>query len=123
VSQLIRNYTAAGAISARRIVKVSGAGNVAQTTGVSDGLFGICSQPGGAALGERCDTTLTGIEDVEAGAAFAAGARLTSDAQGRAINAAPAAGVNNDIIGIALVDATAAGDIIPVLIGRQTLQG
>ena len=43
-------------------------------------------------------------------------------ANGQGVTAAPAAGVNNRVIGIAIVSGVS-GDIIPVLLSVSTLQG
>jgi hypothetical protein len=59
---------------------------------------------------------ILGISRAVAGAAIALNARLTVDGQGRVITAAPAAGVNVNVVGIALVDADQAGDHIDVLL-------
>jgi hypothetical protein len=64
-----------------------------------------------------------GIAWVEAGAAIAVGLPVTSDASGRGVAAAPAAGTNNRIIGFALEAAVAAGDQIRVLLSPGQIQG
>jgi hypothetical protein len=66
---------------------------------------------------------LIGIAYIEAGAAIAAGAPVTSDAVGRCVTAAPAAGSNVRIVGFALESASAAGDIIRVMLGFGLMQG
>jgi hypothetical protein len=119
---LHKNFLAGGAIAAFRIVRMSAADTVVQASAVGDALIGV--NDGAAPLsGERCDIVMAGMCFVEAGAAFAVGARLTSDGQGRAVAAAPNAGVNNSIIGIAVDAAQAAGDIVRMLISPHSLQG
>jgi hypothetical protein len=120
-----RTFRANGAIAWWRIVAphASIAGDVIQAAAATGALLGVCVQPKGAATTERVDVQLSGEVLVEAGAAFAAGALLTSDAQGRAVAAAPAAGVNNRIIGIALEAAAAAGDQCRLMITQCSLQG
>jgi hypothetical protein len=67
--------------------------------------------------GEAVDLGLIGTTKVVAGAAIAAGAEVMSDAQGRAITAT---GAGNSVFGRAVSAATAAGQIIELLIpGRQ----
>lgn len=124
MSLLFKTYIASGAIADRRAVRphASNAGQVVQGAG-SDGLFGIVNQPKGVASGERVDVTHVGETLAEAGAAVAAGALLTSDSLGRLVTAAPAAGVNNRIIAIALEAASAAGDLIRVNINPGSIQG
>jgi hypothetical protein len=120
-----RTFRANGAIGWWRIVAphASVAGDVIQAAAATAALIGVCVQPKGALTTERCDVQLAGEVMIEAGAAFAAGAMLTSDAQGRAVTAAPAAGVNNRIIGVALEAAAAAGDQCRVLLNQCSLQG
>jgi hypothetical protein len=66
---------------------------------------------------------MVGIALVVAGAAITRGALVTSDSQGHAVTAAPAAGVNNRIVGMAYEAATAAGDIIRVFLAQGAVQG
>lgn len=119
---LLKSFIAAAAIAAFRIVKFSGAGTCIQTSAATDLSIGVCNEVSPLA-GERFDAVLTGIAYVEAGAAFALGAEITSDAIGRGVTAAPAAGSNNRIVGIALEAASAAGDIVPVLLSQSVKQG
>jgi hypothetical protein len=119
---LQKNYTAAAAIPAFRIVKFTAAGVVGLATSATDASIGVMNEVSPLA-GERCDVVRTGIAYVEAGAAIALGAPVTSDATGRGVTAAPAAGVNNRIIGIAEEIASAAGDVIGVLLEPGYMQG
>lgn len=48
--------------------------------------------------------------------------RLTSDANAAAVTAAPAAGINAHVVGIALASGVS-GDIIPVFLSNSVLQG
>ena len=75
-----------------------------------------------AAIGEPCDVHLYGVAEVEYGGNVARGDYLTSDATGRAIAAAPAAGVNAAIIGQALVSGVA-GDIGVTVLHPSRIQG
>lgn len=119
---LIKSFTAAAAISDRRIVKFSATDQVTMAIAATDSMVGVCGEVAPAA-GERCDVTLVGIALVEAGAVVAQGAFVTADASGRGVVAAPAVGVNNRVIGIALEAATAAGDEIRVLLQPGQVQG
>jgi hypothetical protein len=65
---------------------------------------------------------LAGIAVVKAGGTIAKGALVTSDAAGKAVAAAPGAGVNNRILGIAQESAVN-GDLFSVLITLGSLQG
>lgn len=110
---LIKNYIAGAAVPASRIVK-NGASpgyailNAAATT-VS---LGVTTENISAATGERIDVIFDGIVIVEAGAAITFNTKLTSDGTGRAVTAV----ATNEVIGIALEAATAAGDLIRMLI-------
>lgn len=119
---LQKNFTAGGAIAPFRLVRLSAADTVVQASAATDAIIGVQNDVGPAS-GERTDVVMVGMAFVEAGAAFALGALLTSDAQGRAITAAPATGVNNRIVGIAIDAALAAGDIVRVQISQCSLQG
>ncbi|MER2545936.1 MAG: capsid cement protein [Candidatus Accumulibacter phosphatis] len=119
---LIKNFSAGAAISAYRQVKFSAAETVIQGAAATDATIGVANEVG-AASGERQDVVLDGIAYVEAGAAVTIGTLITSDATGRAVTAAPAAGTNNRIVGIALDAATAAGDVIRVLLAPGSVQG
>lgn len=72
--------------------------------------------------GEEVRVMLDGISRVVLGGTVARGNYLTSDANGKAIAAAPAAGVNAYVIGQALASGVA-GDIIPVHIEKTRIQG
>ena len=73
----------------------------------------------GAAAGTVCDVHVTGPAPIEYGGPVTRGARLTSDAQGRAVVAAPAAGQTVEIIGRALVSGVL-GDFGKVNLARST---
>jgi len=119
------NFVADAAISNNRLVKFgSGDRNVTPATAATDSIIGVVNEmPPGIAAGERVDVVRVGIAWVEAGAAITRGALITSDAVGRAVTAAPAAGVNNRIIGIADESASAAGDVIRFVIEPGSVQG
>lgn len=119
---LLKSFTAGAAITAFRLVKLSAAETVILSAATTDLFIGVANEVA-AASGERQDVVLDGIAFVEAGAAVALGAYIGSDASGRGITAAPAAGVNNRILGLALDAASAAGDVIRVLICPGAFQG
>lgn len=120
---LQKNYIAGGAIAAFTIVKLGASDTaVVAAAAVADFLVGVSGDIA-AASGERCDVIMSGIAFVLAGAAITRGAVLTTDASGRAVTAAPAAGTNNSTIGRALESAAAANDVIRVLIAPGTFQG
>lgn len=119
---LIKNFKAEAAIAAYRIVKHGAADDqVLQGAAVGDALFGVSTDIA-AAINERCDVIMDGQADVEYGGTITRGALLTSDASGRAVAAAPAAGVNNRIIGVAMVSGVL-GDIGSVSLSPGSVQG
>ncbi len=127
-SATIREMQATAAvIGARRIVRfdTTNQAQVLQASAVSDNLIGVVDSIVDVGASRSASVVLSGIAEngVVAGAAFAAGAKLTTDSQGRAVAAAPAAGTNNQIVGIALEQATAAGDIVRILVQQCTVQG
>ena len=130
---LTKNFIAEAAVAKRRIVKFGGGDTAVEAaTGSGDALIGIAAELGAAADG-RIDVHLAGIAEVEAGGAIARGDPITADADGKAVaatrhthteNAAAAytqdadTGIGSVVrtIGVALQGASAAGDLIRVLI-------
>lgn len=120
---LTENFTASAAIAPRRITKYGSTdGTALQGAGVDDALFGVSDELGADAAGDRVDIHTLGGVDVEYGGNVTRGDVLTSDAVGRAVAAAPAAGVNNRIIGQARVSGVL-GDIGQVQLGPGLVQG
>lgn len=118
----IKNYIAEAAINPYRICKIGSAdGQVLQATGVNDALVGVSTDVGGA-LGERQDVIHVGIADLQLGGTVTRGDWITSDGNGQGVSAAPAAGVNNNVIGRALISGVS-GDIVPVLLSPNRIQG
>lgn len=117
----IMSFDAGAAISGNRIVKLSADATVVQGAAATDALLGVSDQ-NGAASGERIDVTLDGVAEITLGGTVTRGALLTSDANGKGVAAAPSAGVNNRIIGMALVSGVS-GDIIDVLLSQGSMQG
>ncbi len=72
--------------------------------------------------GEMVDMDVRPVAEVKLGAAVTRGQRLTANAAGKAIAAAPAAGANVQLIGIALKSG-AADDVIPYLRNLSVMQG
>ena len=119
---LIKSYDTGAAVTARRIVKFDAAdGVVIHGAAATDSLIGITGQLD-AASGDRIDVTRTGIALVEYGGNVTRGDKLTSDANGKAVTAAPSTGANVQIIGIAEVSGVD-GDIGQCLISPSTMQG
>ena len=119
---LIKSFTAEVAVPAYRIVKHGTTDFVvAPATAVSDSLIGITGQVAGV-ITTRVDVILSDTADVECGATVTRGDWLTTDSVGRAVTAAPAAGVNNNVIGKAMQSGVV-GDIITVLLVPCRIQG
>ncbi|WP_210188134.1 capsid cement protein, partial [Bosea sp. CRIB-10] len=112
----VKNFTAAGAIKPRRVVAFAATEGQVETAAspTAKTLIGVTGVIGAVAAGERVDVYFGDVQTVEAGAAFAQGARLTVDAEGRVIAAAPAATVTQQIIGTAFGVSTALGELVPV---------
>lgn len=118
----LRNYTSGAAIAAYRIVKFDSTDyTVIQAAAATDLSVGV-SELGCTAAGDRVDIVKCALAKVEYGGTITRGQKLTADANGKAVAAAPAAGVNNHIIGIAEVSGVS-GDIGEVWINFSVMQG
>lgn len=96
-------------------VVISGAANAVAPVGI------VQNKP--TPTGEAPSVRTIGVSKCVAGAAVAVGAKITSDAAGKGITAAPAAGVNSGVVGIARTAAAAAGDLFTVKLQQFDLQG
>lgn len=120
---LIKNYTAGGTVAEYRIVKFGAAdGEIVHAAAATDAIVGVSVQPGSTPQGRRCDVALAGIANVIAGGTITRGAPVTADANGAAVEANPATGVNNRLLGFAVVSAVE-NDIFPVLLKQTQIQG
>lgn len=120
---LTKTFTAEAAVTRRRIVKFGATdGSVLQGAAATDALIGVSDMSADVALGARCDVRLTGIAEVEAGGNITRGGPVTADANGKAVAAAPAAGVNNRTVGFAMASAVN-GDIVDVFLTPGSIQG
>lgn len=118
-----KTFKPGAAISGYRIVKFdSDDDTVIQGAAATDLLMGVANSLGAAATEDRVDVHVAGIAEVEYGGVVTRGNELTSDGDGKAVAAAPAAGVNNRIIGIAMKSGVS-GDIGSVLIAPSMKQG
>ena len=117
------SYVAEMAIPARRFVKHGTTDG--RVTLATDGAVPILGAAEQIPTKVNCtvDVIHTECAVVEAGGAVARSSPVTSDGTGRAIVAAPAAGVNMWSAGVALEAATAAGDLIRVLLVPSRIQG
>lgn len=114
-------YTAGGAIAANRFVKF-GANDrtMLQAAAATDAIVGVSDLA--VASGETVDVCQTGIFPVVYGGTVARGDLLTSDSSGRAITAAPGAGVNHRIGGVAM-ESGVVGDLGSVRLSPGSIQG
>ncbi len=87
----------------------------------TDPLIGVF-QSTTANAGDHAEVMVTGISNVVLGGTVTRGDYITSDANANGVTAAPAAGVNADVLGIAL-ESGVAGDIIAVRIAPGRIQG
>lgn len=118
---LEKEVTAKTAVTKYRIVKKDTTEDqFSHCTAVADKSVGIAQT--GAAIGEKFRLMLSGIAKVEFGGTVVQGDLLTTDASGRAVVAAPAAGTNNRIIGVAMGDFVL-NDIGVALVQPSMLQG
>lgn len=106
----IKTFNADGAIAPYRIL-MPGADDlsVAQSTAADDAHFCV-SEHIGAADGDRIDVVTAGIAEVEYGGNITRGMELTSDADGKAVEATGAANAEIRTIGKAMKSGVA-GDI------------
>jgi len=119
---LSKVFDAGAAIARHRIVKFGTDDDKAvQASAVGDALIGVSGELD-IASGERIDVIITGIPRVEYGGNVTRGDWLTTDAVGKAVSAAPAAGVNNSVIGRA-GESGVDGDIGSVILSTGEIQG
>jgi hypothetical protein len=119
---LTRNFVAGAALVKRRIVKFDSSDwTVIQATAVTEALVGVSAELT-VASGERVDVHLAGVVEVEFGGTVTRGGMLTADSDGKAVAAAPAQGVNNNVVGRAIVSGSS-GDIGLVLLAPGIIQG
>jgi hypothetical protein len=122
-NMLAKAFVAEAAVPGRRLVKMGSADDqVVVGAAAGDIVFGVSDPVGQATVGGRIDVIVAGIVEVDAGGTIARGARVASDATGKGVAAAPGAGTNNGVVGIAL-RAAVNGDIVPVLLMQHTFQG
>lgn len=120
---IVKTYISSAAIVKHRIVKHGSGDRIAtQASAATDLLIGVADLLGADGASVPVDVIRSGVALVEFGGTVTRGQKLTADADGKAIVAAPAVGVNAQIIGIAEVSG-AAGDIGKVFIALGVMQG
>lgn len=118
---LTKSYVAAAPVGRHRLVTLGGDAQATQASAATQPLIGVAAELDAVATG-RVDVHMAGIAHVTYGAAVTRGDLLTADANGKAIPAAPAAGVTHRVIGPALMSG-AADDVGTVLIAPGVVQG
>lgn len=103
----VLNFTAETAVPAFRFAKAGTTEGNVKLAGAGDTALGVTGELD-SAEGRRCDVQLDGIAEVECGGSVTFGAKLASDANGKAVVAESGA-----YLGIAL-EGGASGDIIRV---------
>ncbi|MBB4266898.1 capsid cement protein [Roseospira visakhapatnamensis] len=120
---LTLSFTSSAPINPHRIVAATGTdGQIAQAGAPTDTLIGVTGPRGAEAAGKPVDVMLSSVQPVTAGGAFAFGDPLTSASDGKAVLAAPAAGANARIVGIAL-EAGATDALTRILVVPGLMQG
>jgi len=115
-------FTAEGTINPYRIVKVgAAAGGVLEATAVTEALIGVTGNQT-VLIGERVDVVMLGIAKVRIDVTPAIGSFITATTGGKGAVAAPASGVNNNVIGRILKTA-ADEDICDVFLSPGMIQG
>lgn len=105
---------AGAAVSIYRFVQLQADGKFDMVGSAQGRMDGVSAEAAAADLDIFAMAQLSGIMKVEAGAAVAVGAVIASDASGRAITSVDDGG--NFACGVALTAASAAGEIIEVLL-------
>jgi len=119
---LVKTFDAGADAARHRIAKFGADDDKAiQASAVTDALIGVFAELD-IAEGERVDVIMSGIAEVEYGGNVDRGDWLTADADGKAVAAAPATGVNNSVIGRA-GESGVDGDIGSVILAPGQIQG
>jgi hypothetical protein len=117
-----KSFAGQGAIAACSVLIFGTADNtVALATGSTSKIIGT-SDNLDHTDGEMVDVEVRPMGEVKLGAAVTRGDRLTSNASGLAVTAAPAAGVNAQTFGIAAKSGVA-NEVIPYFRALSVLQG
>lgn len=117
-----KSFVAQAAVAGNLILKPGTADfTVVPAAGPTDLLLGT-SDSLDKAIGEMVDLDLRPIDEVRLGGAVTRGQPITSNAAGKGVVPAPAAGSNVRIIGFALKSGVAE-DVIPYLRAPGVMQG
>lgn len=117
-----KSLKAVGAVGANLILKPGAADFTAVVaTSATDLLIGSADGLD-KADGEMVDLDVRPVAEVKLGAAVTRGQKLTANAAGKAVAAAPAAGSNVHVIGVAAKSGVA-DDVIPYYRALSVMQG
>lgn len=120
---LVKGYTPGAKVEKFRILKFGASdGVVIKAAAATDLLIGVSTEIDSEATDSRCDGVRSGLTRVLYGGTITRGQYLTSDANGKAVVAAPAQGANVYTIGQAEVSGVD-GDIGWVLVCPGVMQG
>lgn len=120
-NKYMKSFAVESAVAAYLIVKPGSSGGVVPAAAATDALIGTNDNID-LLTGQAGDFDITGESFVKAGGTIALMDPLTSDANGQAIKATPATGVNNRIIGYA-TQAGVSGDVITYIGQPASIQG
>ncbi len=109
-----------GGLTESLLVRATTGKKAATANGSTAAIIGVALYD--AAAGQTATIQVSGVARVKLGGTVNAGDPITSNASGLGVTAAPAAGVNAYILGIAL-EAGVSGDLIDVLIAPGRIQG
>ncbi len=104
------------------IVKESGATVVIAGAGETEAPMGVV-QNAPTSTKEAPSVRTIGVSKCVAGAAVSVGDKITSDAAGKGITSAPAAGVNSGVVGIARTAAAALDEVFSLKLQQYVVQG
>lgn len=109
-----------GGLGENLLVKATTGKKAAKAGGSTAAIIGVALYD--ATAGQTGTVQVAGVARVKLGGTVNANDPITSDANGQGVAAAPGAGVNAYIVGIAL-EGGVSGDLIDVLIAPGRVQG
>lgn len=118
---LTKTHDAGAAITKFRLLKI-GAADEAVIHAVDGTAPIVAVSAETVASGARVEVEMAGLVEVELGGTVARGDYVTAGAAGVGVKSAPAAGVNSDVAGVAMVSGVS-GDIINMMLSPCRIQG
>ncbi len=112
---LEKKQLAGGVIAQYHILKIGADDNhLVESAAAGDQHVGV-AQHAAAAAEDEIRVQMTNITNLKIGGTVTRGDPITSDAAGKGVKSAPAAGTNNPLVGIALASGVT-DDLIPMLL-------